>query len=107
VNERDLAEVFVKSCDSSYTEQRARFELLGGTGAAVLGAGVALLPRHILAPLVVPLLIVGLVAHGLAMWAKHRLESSEPTAMPAWSRWAYWACWVLLAGLIVSLALLR
>jgi hypothetical protein len=90
---------------NSYTEQRARFELLGGTGAAVLGAGVGLLFRQALAPLTVPLLIVGLVTHGLAMWAKHRLDSAKLNAMPPWTRWAYWACWLLLAGLVVYLAL--
>ena len=38
---------------TSYTAQRARFELLGGVGAAVLGAGVGLVFRTVLAPLAV------------------------------------------------------
>jgi hypothetical protein len=49
---------------TSYTAQRARFELLGGVGAAVLGAGVGLVFRTVLTPLAVPLLLMGLVLHG-------------------------------------------
>ena len=88
----------------SFTEQRARFELLGGIGAAVLGAGVGLIFRDLLASLAFPLLIVGLVVHGWAMWGKHRLDATGPTAMPRWSVWAYWTCWALIAGLIIYLA---
>jgi hypothetical protein len=55
----------MSSAITNYTEQRAWLELLGGVGAAILGAGVALVFRHVLAPLAVPLLLVGLVAHGL------------------------------------------
>ena len=89
----------------SFAEQRARFELLGGIGAAVLGAGVGLILKDLLAPLAFPLLLVGLVVHGWAMLGKHRLDASGPAAMPLWSLWAYWACWALIAGLIVYLAL--
>ena len=97
------SERLVNTRDRSYTEQRARFELLGGTGAAVLGVGIGLLFREALAPLTIPFLIAGLITHGLAMWGKHRLDSSGPAATPAWTRWAYWGCWVLLAGLIAYL----
>ena len=89
---------------TNYTEQRARLELLGGVGAGILGAGVALVFRHVLAPLAVPLLLVGLVAHALGMWGKHRLDASGSTASPGWTVWAYWGCWVLIAGLVIYIA---
>jgi hypothetical protein len=92
------------SLGSNYTKQRARLDLLGGVGAAILGAGVALVFRQVLAPLAVPLLLVGLVAHGLGMWGKHRLDALGSVAMPRWTRWAYWACWALIAGLVVYVA---
>ena len=88
----------------SFTEQRARFELLGGIGAAVLGAGVALVFRALLAPLALPLLLVGLVVHGWAMWGKHRVDTSDSAPMPRWAVWGYWTCWVLIAGLIIYVA---
>jgi hypothetical protein len=94
----------MSSAITNYTEQRAWLELLGGVGAAILGAGVALVFRYVLAPLAVPLLLVGLVAHGLGMWGKHRLDASGSTAMPPWTLWAYWVCWALIAGLVVYLA---
>ena len=89
---------------TSYADQRARFELLGSVGAGVLGAGVALVFRTVLAPLAVPLLLIGLVLHGGGMWGKHRLDASPSVAMPRWTGWAYWGCWALLAGLVLYLA---
>ena len=89
---------------TNYTEQRARLELLGGVGAAILGAGVALIFRQALAPLAVPLVLVGLGAHGLGMWGKHRLDAAGFAAMPRWSFWAFWGCWVLIAGIVIYLA---
>jgi hypothetical protein len=75
------------NASGSFTEQRARFELLGGIGAAVLGAGVGLVFRDLLAPLALPLLLVGLVVHGWAMWGKHRVDTSGSAAMPRWAVW--------------------
>jgi uncharacterized membrane protein len=79
-----------------YVDQRARAELLGSVGAGVLGAGLALLLREALATLAVPFLVVGGAVHAMAMYQKHRLDTSEGTAGPRWTEWAYWACWLLL-----------
>jgi hypothetical protein len=92
------------NASGSFTEQRARFELLGGIGAAVLGAGVGLVFRDLVAALAFPLLIVGLIVHGWAMWGKHRLDASGSIALPRWTVWAYWTCWALIAGLAVYAA---
>jgi hypothetical protein len=84
---------------SRYIDQRARAELLGSVGAGVLGAGLALLFRHALAALAVPLLAVGGLVHALAMYQKHHLDISNGTAGPRWTAWAYWTCWLLLFAL--------
>jgi hypothetical protein len=47
----------------SFTDQRARAELLSSLGAGVLGAGLALLFRESLGALAVPLLAAGAVVH--------------------------------------------
>ena len=88
-----------------YLERRARFELLSGAGALVLGAGVALVFRQLLGPLALPLLVIGLVAHGWGMMGKHLLDTSGTKPMPRWSDWVYWACWALIAGLVLYLPL--
>jgi hypothetical protein len=86
-----------------YTEQRSRAELLGGVGAGVLGAGLALLFRDVLGTLAVPFLALGATIHGLAMYQKHRLDSSAGTTLPRWAAWAYWGCWLLLLALAAYL----
>jgi len=100
-----MKEVRHERARTNDTAQRARFELLGGVGAAVLGTGVGLVFRTLLAPLAVPLLLTGLVLHGGGMWGNHRLDASPSVAMPRWTGWAYWGCWVLMTGLGVYLAL--
>lgn len=80
-------------------ERRARFELLSGIGALVLGAGIALICERVLAPLAVPLLLLGIIVHGWAMWAKHRLDAAGSGEMPQWTMWAYRICWILIVGL--------
>jgi hypothetical protein len=84
---------------SGYMDQRARAELLGSAGAGVLGAGLALLFRDALAALAVPLWVAGGAVHALAMYQKHRLDTSEGKAAPRWTEWAYWTCWLLLLTL--------
>lgn len=81
-----------------------QLDLLGGLGAGVLGAGLALLFANWLEPYAVPALLVGIVAHGWAMFAKGRLERQEQVEQPKWASIAQWACWLLLAGLFVYVA---
>lgn len=51
-----------------------RLDLLGGVGAGVLGAGISLLLTQWLQPFAVPALLIGILAHGWAMYAKGKLE---------------------------------
>ncbi|MCW7541437.1 hypothetical protein OOT46_26875 [Aquabacterium sp. A7-Y] len=76
-------------------------ELLSTLGAAVLGAGLALLWPS-LAKQAVPLLVVGALAHATGMGLKHRLQLGQ--AQPRWSRWLVALCWVALAVLAAALA---
>jgi hypothetical protein len=88
------------------SSQLKRAEVLSGVGAGVLGAGLALLFAHALAPYALPLLLVGLLSHAWGMYAKHRLEAAEGVGVPRWATWLYGACWVLLVllGLYIALA---
>lgn len=81
-----------------------QFELLGGVGAAILGAGAALLFARWLLPYTVPVLIVGIVTHGWAMFAKGRLERKVNEVQPWWATAAEWACWIMIAALILKIA---
>ena len=81
-----------------------QLDLLGGLGAGVLGAGIALLFASSLAPYAVPALLVGILAHGYAMFAKGRLERQAQAEQPKWARVAEWVCWFMLAGLFIYVA---
>jgi hypothetical protein len=83
-----------------------RLDLLGGLGAGFLGAGLALLFASHLQRLSVPALLVGIAAHGWAMFAKGRLERQAGTDLPRWAKVAEWVCWLLLAGLILYLGIM-
>jgi hypothetical protein len=85
-------------------ERLKQLELLGGLGAAVLGAGMALLFADWLRPYALPAIVVGIVAHGWAMLRKHRIEVSERAKPPAWETAAYWSCWLLLGALGLYIA---
>ena len=78
-----------------------RLELLGGLGAGVLGAGIALVFARSLAPYALPLLVVGMLSHGWAMLAKRRLERQSHMAQPAWAAAAEWVCWLMIMCLMV------
>jgi hypothetical protein len=80
-------------------------ELLSTLGAAVLGAGVALLLRRWLVGFAVPILFVGLAVHACGMFQKHRVESAENVRRAPWESALYWACWASLAGLIAYIGL--
>ena len=84
-----------------HTKQVSRVksaELMSVLGAGLLGAGLALYWRERLGSFAVPILAVGLVAHALGMYLKHRWErATDP--LPTWVIVLYWVCWALLAGL--------
>lgn len=73
-----------------------RLDLLSGTGALVLGAGLGALLSQWIHGYAVAAVLIGAVAHGLAMFQKHRLERAEVAPEPLWEAIAYWGCWVLL-----------
>lgn len=54
---------------------------------------------ELLKPFAVPAVPVGIIAHGWAMFRKHRLQLVKGP-QPAWETAAYWGCWALLAGLV-------
>lgn len=78
-----------------------RLDLLGGIGAGILGAGLALLFAKWLQPFALPALVVGIVSHGFAMYQKSRLERREGVLQPAWSGIAERICWAMLAILVL------
>ena len=85
-------------------ERIKRLELLGGFGAGILSAGLALLFAKWLEPYAVPALLLGIVTHGWAMFQKSRAERDAGAVQPAWSIVAEWICWALLAVLVTYIA---
>ncbi len=77
-------------------------ELASGLGAIVLGAGLALLAPDVLRGLAVPLLVVGIVVHGLGMTLKHRFERGAQSSL-WWETVLFWLCWACLAAVAISL----
>lgn len=82
-------------------ERIKRLDLLGGVGAGVLGAGIALMFASSLQPFAVPALLIGILAPGWAMYAKRQLEYQAKVQQPKWAVAAEWTCWFMLTGLIV------
>jgi len=73
-------------------------ELASALGAIFLGSGLALVLPNWLRAYALPMLIGGVLVHGVGMTLKYRLESREdpPTW---WERALFWLCWVCLAAL--------
>lgn len=78
-----------------------QLDILSGLGAGVLGAGLALLFASYLQRFAIPALLIGIAAHGWAMFAKSRLERQANIRLPEWAAWAERVCWLLLAGLVL------
>lgn len=77
--------------------------LTSGVGAIVLGAGLALILPLCLREYAVPLLVVGVIVHGLGMSLNYRFESRDGPPL-WWERELFWACWACLVGLGVWVA---
>ena len=80
-------------------------ELASGLGAIVLGAGLALLVPDLLRGFAIPMLAAGILAHGVGMNLKHRLEAAERPLL-WWERALFWFCWACL-GLLTIWLLVR
>lgn len=83
-------------------------DLTSGVGALLLGIGLGALFSRWLTPAAGFVAVAGVVAHGLGMWDKHRLEGqgdagvNEPLVVAL-----YWVCWLLLAVVVAVLFVWR
>ena len=86
---------------ADHIAQIKKAELLSSIGAGVLGAGIALLLAEILARYAIPILVLGLTAHSIGMFQKHRLEQQGESSRIWWVQALYWFCWLALAALLL------
>jgi hypothetical protein len=77
-------------------------ELVASLGAGALGAGLALIAPEWLRSWALPVLAVGLVAHGAGMTLKYRLQARQSPPL-WWERCVFAMCWLGLAALAWAL----
>jgi hypothetical protein len=85
--------------DPQHMAYLKKAELLSSFGAGILGAGIALLLANTLAGYALPILLLGLISHGVGMFQKHRLEQSGNLRI-WWAESLYWFCWLALVALL-------
>lgn len=84
----------------SERDRSRKAEILSTSGAAIAGAGGALLLERWLSSVALPLLVVGVLAHGIGMLLRRRLELRDLVQRAAWEEPVYWLCWLILAGIL-------
>jgi hypothetical protein len=77
-------------------------ELASGLGAIALGAGLALALPDWLRQFDLPLLVGGVLVHGVGKTLKYRLESDGHLLW--WERALFWGCWACLGTLGIWIA---
>lgn len=68
------------------------------SGASLASAAVGAWLGDALQPLLVPILLVGLLAHAVGMGARHRLDREEAPLPTRW-RMLYAVCWIAIAAI--------
>ena len=81
------------SYEDSKSRRIKKAEILGGVGAVILGMGIGSFFSSLLGTSALVLLIVGLAAHALGMFEKHRVENESAARRVWWSELLYWMCW--------------
>lgn len=78
-------------------------ELLSTAGAAILGAGLALLYAATLTTHAKLIVAAGVAAHAAGMLLRQHLEQAAGVQQPAWMGWVYRICWLGLVALVLLL----
>ena len=92
----------------AWTRRETLETSLSAFGAGFAGLGVGLVLGVKSAAFGWPILLAGILAHGVGMAYLHRRRQGHGDGQPAWLAYAYWACWAALAlviGLVAWLAL--
>ena len=97
--------VHVDADERRHHARLKRAELVSGTGAGILVAGLGALAAAYVGRYAVVLVIAGAVLHAWGMRERHRLEREGRGERVWWFEALYWSCWLALlvvAGLIVA-----
>ena len=77
--------------------RQKRIDLASAGGAGILGAAMGAAAAQHLASYAALLVVIGMVLHGWAMFARRRLEAD--VELPMWANALYWMCWMALIAL--------